>query len=267
MSISPSLISNQHVSNLSGDPNRHFDFEGFPDRSPMSETLEFDHKIFKPQSSTSPVLATTAGTLSLPDATHTRRPIALQVPSTCSTSTVEFPSSRVPSVLGRRDRRRSLVVVRRKKIKRRSSSSLPTPRPNVLVRCIRSGMGSSLGQPVSIGTLVRRGSPNLYQPQRTSSNTEGLTSFQGKSLLPVSSSLCRQHDGSGIPAESGRNSVELSECSSQRDLNLGGEQCHSSPTTVCDGSKECVSRLSVSFQTDNWKRMDSKSESSRRAAT
>ena len=82
-----------NVSNLSGDPNRLFDFEGFPDRSPTSETSEFDHEIFKPQSSTSPVLATTAGTLSLPDATHSRRQIAWQVHSDRFTSTVEFPSS------------------------------------------------------------------------------------------------------------------------------------------------------------------------------
>ena len=146
---------------------------------------------------------------------------------------------RVPSFLERRDGRRSLVVVRQK-IKRRSSYSLPTFRQNVLVKCIKTGMGSSLGQPVNIGTLVRGGSPNPHKPQRTSSNTERLTSLQGKSLQPVSSSLCRQHGGSGITAESGTNLVECSECSSQRDLNLGGEQCHSSPTTVCVRSRDVL---------------------------
>ena len=41
-----------------------------------------------------------------------------------------------------------------------------------------TGMGSSLGQPVSIKTLVRRGSPNLYQPQETPSNAEELLHFK-----------------------------------------------------------------------------------------
>ena len=105
------------------------------------------------------------------------------------------------------------------------------PRPLLLVRCVRRGLGSSLGGRGRFGPLVSRGGRSLYQCQGALDDGEGSASVLSSDLWIHGGRLHGQFDDSGISAQARRNSLSRPQLHCSTDSPLGGvsPDCSSSP--------------------------------------
>ena len=143
---------------------------------------------------------------------------------------------------------RSSVVVRRRSPRGGDLSSLAFSRPNVLVRCLQSRLGSHGRRPFRFRSLARGRGLSLDQSLRVVGRREGP---QGSLCLfgrPSCRSFLRQHDRGGVSEKARRDFVSDPECGSPAHSALGEAVEHNPDASVCSWQEQRGGGCSVSAQ-------------------
>ena len=251
--VSPNSISGSGV--LGGQAGLR-DFQGFADTQEDRKVLLNSRRISVLKASVCEVLGGSSGPPGLPDPSRSWRPAPNEVTPIDSQEELGFRGRGGSDLVGRLCSGRSSVVVRRRSSRAGDVSGPPHSRPDVVVRRLRSGMGSHVFGPVQVRSLVSRRVSPVHQYEGTSGG--GKRSVRAKAFSTRGSSGCllRQHDSHLLSSQTGRHSVSVPERGFTEDPEVvrGSESC--SLPTVCYGQEQRGSGCPLQTRSDSRVRVD-----------
>ena len=254
--VAPDSISG---GGLSGGQDRLEDFPGFADTLEDRKVLLNSRRISILKASVCEVLGSPLGSPGLPDPSCSRRSATDEVTPVDPQTELGLRGRGGSGMLGRLFSGRSSVVVRRGSSREGDVSGAPYSRPDVVVRRLRSGMGSHLRRPLRFRSMVPCRDTPINQFKRIIGSGEG--SARTETFPPGGSDcrLFRQHDGNIVSSETGGNLSRLSERSGSEGSSLVRDSEFNIVPSVRDGSQQCGSRCPVQTGPDSGIGMDSPS--------
>ena len=192
---------------VSGSDSGFAVFQGFSLPAKGREAFVNRRRIFVLHRAASVILARAFRSSVIPDSSDSRRSPSHAV-SSASAPLLVGPSRRLNlSPVGRRLPAGSGVVAGAVSPGVRYLASVGIPRPRLLVRHVRRGLGSSLGGRGRFGPLVSGGGRPLCQRQGAHGVVEGSASVLSAALRIHGGRIRGQLDGSGLSAQARRNSL------------------------------------------------------------
>ena len=241
---------------LFGDQNRFLVFPGFPDPSEDPEVLLDRRRISVLKGAARSLLEGRVGSSGLLGSPCPGRYAAVESSPACSQEGLGFPGGLGSGSLGRPLSGRSSVVVRRGSSRGGSLPDVVFPRPNVLVRRFRSGVGGHSVGLFRVGSLVGRGGSHVHQCEGTPSGREGSSGVSGSVAGVVRGHLFGQHDSCGLSSQAGRHFLSSSQFSGSEIVEVGGGGADHPPSPVHPGEEECGGGRLVQAASGDWVRMD-----------
>ena len=245
--------------NLSRDDSELCNFLGFTSLETNSKLLTNSQRILRLRQQACKGLAEAPRSYVISRKVHTGSKASNEIHSICpSTSVGQNNSIRQDSgssssvFVGRSD-----VVERRRETQQRNILGTEEPRAQVAIRRVPSRLGSYPESSAILGGLDRAGKSLAYQQPRVESNMERPEGGRDFSASKDSGSVCRQHYGSSLPAQSGGNQILGPLCLSQRHLALGRTTAGCLDSSIHQWPEKCDCRLSQQEESNPSHRMDS----------
>ena len=163
----------------------------------------------------------------------------------CASSHLRSLGSQSSCAVVSREPSGSSLVVRPRTARVRNLSRAGGSPARLVVRRVRCRLGGASRQESSFWPLVSRGAAQLHKPSGVVSDLLGAPAFSASGSEFHSSSLCRQYDSVGLPAESGQLQVCSFESDSAGSPTLGGAPFDLPSASVCYGMQQRVGRLSL----------------------
>ena len=160
-------------SHISRYHSQQYDFDGFPDGGETAEVCADCARISVLREAARVALEKDVVTPLFPDAAGARGTSSHENDPACSQETMEFSGGGDRSGLGRPVSPGPSMVDRARSVGTRVSSRCDSPGPNVLIRRLGRGLGSTLSRHRRFRPLVTNRSSSVHLSQRTNSSQVG----------------------------------------------------------------------------------------------
>ena len=234
------------------------DFEGFTNLSPDSDIIISRQRVPLLREAACLSLEKVVRPSLIPDSVSARRALEDEILATVVKKIVGLSRRRGTDRMGPSGSVRPEVVVGVRSTSTRVFARGGPPGPDVLVRRLGRGLGSTPGGHLRFRPLVGGRQDSIHQPQGAQGYSSGSGPFRGSTGREDSGSLLGQFDLSSIYQETGRHHIPCPEQGGSVNSALGRATRDDFSSSVHLGSSQRVGRRAVSKEPDHRVRMDSR---------
>ena len=237
-------------------------FSGFSNPQKDRESFNTDRRISILRRAASNSLETTTRPPVIPLTTHPRGPPENEVSTNTPQVGLELLGRISHPEMGRQLSPRPTMVDRPGTTELGPFPRGALPRPHVLVRRVRRGMGSTSGGRLNLRPLVQNRKGTLHQPKRTQSCKIRTQPLPKPTEVSTSRSLHGQLNSRSISEEGRRNCLSPPQQRSSTNPEMGGETESLHHPSIYSREEQCPSRRPLPKEPDHLIRVDSPSRSS-----